>query len=112
MLLFFQKAVPASQSDVALSIAGYTGETVAHADDPEYYRHAEAVLTDTPTAGSIVITLYKNGSSLLDTISLSSSCHRAAVALDLPMSTGDRLQVKATTGSLAPTTADLLVIVS
>lgn len=112
MLLFFQKAVPASQSDVALSVAGYTGETVSFTDDPWYYRHAEAVLTDNPTAGSIVITVYKNGTAQASTMTLSPGALRASIDLDLPMRTGDRLEVKATSGSLAPTTADLLVIVS
>jgi hypothetical protein len=111
MLLFFQKAVPATQENVALKVAGYTDETVVIGDDPVYYLRAEAVLTDAPTAGSIVITLYKNGTSLLGTITLSAGCHRASIALDLPVNTGDRIQAKATSGSLAPTTADLLVIV-
>lgn len=112
MLLFFQKAVPASQENVALSVAGYTTETVAFAGEPTYYTRAEAILTDTPTAGSITITLYNNQGALLTTIQLSAGRHRASITLDLPMSIGDRLEVKATSGSLAPTTADLLVIVS
>jgi hypothetical protein len=112
MLLFFQKAVPASQENVALTVAGYTAEPIAYADDPAYYTRAEAILTDAPTAGSIVITVYKNGTASLNTMTLSGGAHRAAVSLDLPVGRGDQLQVKATSGSLAPTTADLLVIVS
>jgi hypothetical protein len=85
MLLFFQKAVPASQSDVALSVAGYTSEAVSFADEPVYYSRAEAILTEAPTAGSIVITVYKNGTAQANTMTISPGTHRASVSLDLPV---------------------------
>jgi len=112
MLLFFQKAVPASQSAVPLSVAGYTSENISYADDPAYYSRAEAILTAVPTAGTLTVSVYKNGLALANPMTISPGTHRASVSLDLPINRGDRVQVMATSGGLAPTTEDLLVILT
>jgi hypothetical protein len=105
-LLFFKKAVPASYSD-NLELAGYSGEKVYFESDGCPLRGLHAFVTDPITAGSIVVTDSKAGKS----VTLSSTTPRAAVDLASALGPAEKFTVAAVASGLAPTTADLVVLV-
>ena len=112
-VLFFKKSVPASSSGDA-NIAGYTSETVHFEPEGFAPRLFEAFLTDDLTAGSVTVTLKKDGVAVSGgVITLDDTTQRAAVSLALGVAAGDRLTLSwSSAAGLSPTTADLLVVVS
>ena len=111
MLLFFQKAVPATQADVLLSVAGYTAETAEQADRPVSYTRLEVLFTDPITAGDLLVKAYLNGAARGSGVTLNATKTRGSECLSLPTDEGDRIEVKATSTGLAPTTGDLLALI-
>jgi hypothetical protein len=113
MLLFFKKAVPATSSGNA-ELAGYAGETVHYEAEGLAPVLFECFSTDDFTAGTLTVTLYKNGSAVSGgVITLNDTTQRAAVQLSgVGYGPGDRLTVGWVSSSLAPTTADLVAIVA
>src|SRR5687767_4301052 len=104
-LLFFKKAVPANSSGDA-NIAGYTSETVHFEPEGFAPRQIEAFLTDDLTAGSVTVTLKKNGIAVAGgAITLDDTTQRAAAALALGVAAGERLTLSwSSTAGLSPTT--------
>jgi len=110
-ILFIKKDVPASATS-PMELAGYTSETVYIAGRPEAWNNAEAIFTDVITAGSISVQIKKNG-VLLATISLGIGTLRANLTgLAAFLAEGDRISVDAVSSALAPTTGDLLLILT
>lgn len=106
-LLFFKKAVPASYSDT-LELAGYSGEKTYFAGEGCPLRRMHAFVTDPITAGSIVLTESKAAKS----VTLSSAAPMASVDIGSALGPADKLTVSCVSNaSLAPTTADVVVVV-
>jgi len=112
-VLFFKKAVPATSSGNA-DLAGYAGETVYYEPQGFAPRRLEVFSTDDFTAGTLTVTLYKNGVAVSGgVVVLNDTTQRAAVQLSgLGYAPGDRMTVGWQSSGLAPTTADLVAIVS
>ena len=98
--------------DGLLLLAGYPAGTVTYhepADSP--LEGASAVLSTPLTAGTVTVTVKKNGSAV-GTVSLAVGTPMAAAQLTGGLRTGDRLEVRAVSSAdLDPTTAALLVVV-
>ena len=106
-LVFFKKAVPASYSNT-LELAGYSGEQVYFESDGCPLLRMHAFVTDPLTAGSITLTESKAGKS----VTLSSTTPRASVDIDAALGPSEKLTVSCVSNaSLAPTTADVVVVV-
>jgi hypothetical protein len=112
-LLFFKKAVPATSSGDA-ELAGYVGESVHFEAEGFAPRLFEVFSTDDFSAGTLTVTLYKNGVAVAGAaLVLNDTKQRAAAQLDdVGYGPGDRMTVGWVSASLAPTTADLVAIVS
>jgi len=70
--------------------------------------------TDDFTAGTLTVTLYKNGVAVSGgVVTLNDATQRAAVQLSgLGYAAGDRMTVGWQSSGLAPTTADVVAVVS
>lgn len=112
-VLFFVKAVPASSSGSA-SHAGHVSETVFY--EPEGFARTrfEVFSTDDYTAGTLTVTLNKNNIPVGGCVLvLNDTVQRQAVQLaGVSWAPGDRMTVTWASSSLAPTTSDLIAIVS
>ena len=108
-IMFFKKAVPAT-FNADLELAGYTSETVFHEPIGAGLALLEAFTTDLITAGSLVVNLKKNGIQIA-TVTLQSGTPRATVSPSEGLNPGDRVTVTAVATTLAPITADLLVVI-
>jgi len=97
-VLFFKKAVPATSSGNA-ELAGYAGETV--------YYEAQGVCAS--AAGGVLDGRFHGGG----VVTLNDATQRAAVQLSgLGYAAGDRMTVGWQSSGLAPTTADVVAVVS
>ena len=112
-VLFYEKAVPATSSGNE-DLAGYAGETVHYEPEGLAPRLFEVFSTDDFSAGTLVVTLYKNGVAVEGAaLTLDDTTQRAAVELvGVGYGPGDRMTVGWVSTSLAPTTADLVAVVS
>ena len=113
MLLFFKQAVPATSSGNC-AVAGYTSEETHVEPEGFAVRQFEAFITADVTAGTLVVTLYKNAVAVATAVlTLSDLVMRAAVQLSgVGLAPGDRMTVGWVSAGLAPTTADLVAVVS
>jgi hypothetical protein len=112
-VLFFEKAVPASSSGSA-DLAGHVGETVHYEPEGFAPTRFEVFSTDDYTAGTLTVTLNKNGLAVGGSVLvLNDTTQRAAAQLaGIGWAPGDRMTVTWVSASLAPTTSDLVAIVS
>jgi hypothetical protein len=112
-VLFFVKAVPASSSGSA-SHAGYVGESVFFESEGLAPTRFECFSTDDYTAGTLTVTLNKNGVAVAGgVVALNDAVQRAAAQLaGVSWAPGDRMTVTWVSASLAPTTSDLIAVVS
>ena len=110
MILFFKKSVPASFNG-ALSLAGYTGETLYQEAGDTPIALFVAQLTEPLTAGTVVVTLARKGSTVA-TVSLAAGTpFGCATPTHAGLRAGDRLAVNAVASAdLAPVTTDLLAV--
>jgi hypothetical protein len=112
-VLFFEKAVPASSSGAA-DLAGHVGETVFFEPEGFAPTRFEVFSTDDYTAGTLTVTLNKNGVAVVGAVAvLNDTVQRSALQLSgVAWAPGDRMTVTWVSASLAPTTSDLIAIVS
>jgi hypothetical protein len=111
--VFFEKAVPASSSGGA-DLAGHVGETVHYEPEGFAPTRFEVFSTDDYTAGTLTVTLNKNGVAVAGAvIVLNDAIQRAAVQLaGVAWAPGDRMTVTWVSASLVPTTSDLIALIS
>ena len=112
-VLFVKKAVPASSSGLA-DLAGYVSETVHYKPEGFSPTRFEIFSTDDFTAGTLTVTLNKNGSAVSGAVLVldDTNQRRAAQLSGVGFAPGDRMTVGWVSASLAPTTADLIAVVS
>lgn len=112
MLLFFKQALPADQSGVALALAGYTAEVTHQAPKSTAYHHLDVLLTAAVTAGTVTVTVLKNGVASSSVV-LDTGAHRTHAPLTLGVEAGDRITVTVTTtATFTPAASeDLLALV-
>jgi hypothetical protein len=112
-VMFFVKAVPATSSGSA-SLAGLVSETVHYESEGIAPTRFEIFSTDDYTAGTLTVTLNKNGLAVGGSVLvLNDTTQRAAAQLaGIGWAPGDRMTVTWVSASLAPTTSDLVAIVS
>jgi hypothetical protein len=112
-VLFVKKAVPATSSGNA-ELAGYVSETVYYEPEGLAPARFEVFSTDDFTAGTLTVTLQKNGVAVSGgVVVLNDTVQRAAVQLSgVGFAPGDRMTVGWVSASLAPATADLIAVVS
>jgi hypothetical protein len=112
-VLFFVKAVPASSSGSA-SLAGLVSETVLYESEGIAPTRFEIFSTDDYTAGTLTVTLNKNGIAVGGAVLvLNDTVQRVAGQLfGIAWAPGDRMTVTWVSASLAPTTSDLIAVVS
>jgi hypothetical protein len=112
-VLFFVKAVPASSSGSA-SLAGLVSETVHYEPEGLAPVRFEAFSTDDYSAGTLTVTLNKNGVAVPGAVVvLNDTVQRSAVQLaGVAWAPGDRMTVSWVSASLNPTTSDLIAVVS
>lgn len=113
---FFQSNVAASQSAVALSVLGLTGNTGFVMPFPGSIIGISIASNDARTAGTLTVDVTKNGTvtglqAVLD--GTNTTTHYATQEAEADVfDAGDLIGVKITTdGSWAPTTADIVVTV-